>query len=76
MIIKFILRWFYVLVPVCFMKVGHITLNDIGITKNKLFTQVIKGVLIGSAEAVVIVGLTVLLGFKEQLGQPLYEYPQ
>lgn len=64
------------LVPVCFMKVGHITLGDIGITKNKLFTQVIKGVLIGSLEAVVIVGLTVLLGFKEQLGQPLYEYPQ
>lgn len=51
MIIKFFLRWFYLLVPVCFMKVGHITLSDIGITKNKLFTQVIKGVLIGSAEA-------------------------
>lgn len=73
MIVKFILRWFYLLVPVCFMKIEHITLSDIGITKNKLSTQVIRGVLIGSLEAVVIVGLTVFLGFKEQLGQPLYE---
>lgn len=73
MIIKFILRWFYLLVPVCFMKIEHITLKDIGITKNKLPKQVIIGILIGSVAAIVIVGLTVLLGFKEQLGQPLYE---
>ena len=73
MIIKFVLRWFYLLVPVCFMKIEHVTLKDIGITKNKLPKQVIIGILIGSVEAIVIVGLTVLLGFKEQLGQPLYE---
>lgn len=73
MIIKFILRWFYLLVPVCFMKIEHITLKDIGITKNKLSKQVLMGILIGSVEAIVIVGLTILLGFKEQLGQPLYE---
>lgn len=72
-IIKFILRWFYLLVPVCFMRIEHITLKDIGITKNKLPQQIIVGLVIGSVEAVVIVGLTILLGFKEQLGQPLYE---
>ena len=72
-LIKFILRWFYLLVPICFMKIEHITLNDIGITRNKLPVQVIWGLLIGSIEAIVVVGLTVLLGFKEQLGQPLYE---
>lgn len=73
MIIKFALRWFYLLVPACFMKIEHIKLKDIGIAKNKLPKQVIIGILIGSIEAIVIVGLTVLLGFKEQLGQPLYE---
>lgn len=61
------------LVPACFMKIEHIKLKDIGIAKNKLPKQVIIGILIGSIEAIVIVGLTVLLGFKEQLGQPLYE---
>lgn len=73
MIIKFILRWSYLLVPVCFMRIEHMTLNDIGLTKNRLFIQVINGLLIGCVEAFVIVGVTVLLGFKEQLGQPLYE---
>lgn len=73
MILKFILRWFYLLVPVCFMKMECIKLKDIGVTKNKLCIQVITGLLIGSVAAIAIVGLTVLLGFKEQLGQPLYE---
>ena len=73
MILKFILRWFCLLVPICFMKIEHIKLEEIGITRNKLFIQVITGLLIGSVVAVVIVGLAVLLGFKEQLGTPLYE---
>lgn len=73
LIIKFILRWFYLLVPACFMRIEHITLKDIGIVKNKVFTQVIIGLLIGSVAAIAVVGLTILLGFKEQLGQPLYE---
>ncbi len=37
MLLKLILRWFYLLVPACFMKVEKIKLKDIGITKNKLF---------------------------------------
>lgn len=73
MIIKLILRWFYLLVPICFMRMEHITLDEIGITTNKLFTQVITGIVIGSSAAIIIVGMTVLLGFKEQLGNPLYE---
>ena len=73
MLSKFILRWFYLAVPICFMKAEKIKLEDIGITKNKLFMQVIVGVHIGIVEVVVIVGLTVLLGFKKQLGSPLYE---
>lgn len=73
MMVKFILRWFYLLVPICFMRMEHIKLDEIGITTNKLFTQVITGVVIGSSVAVIIVGLTALLGFKEQLGNPLYE---
>lgn len=73
MMVKFILRWFYLLVPICFMRIEHIKLDEIGITINKLFTQVVTGVVIGSSVAVIIVGLTTLLGFKEQLGNPLYE---
>lgn len=73
MIVKFVLREFFLLVPICFMKFEHLKLKDIGITKNRLFTQVMIGCLIGIVETVVIVALTVLLGFKEQLGQPLYE---
>ncbi|MBD5106115.1 MAG: CPBP family intramembrane metalloprotease [Lachnospiraceae bacterium] len=61
------------LVPVCFMKAEKIKLGDIGITRNKLFIQVITGLLIGIVEVVVIVSLTVLLGFKKQLGPSLYE---
>ncbi len=73
MIIKFILRCFYLLVPFCFMRMEQVKLDEIGITTNKLFKQVITGVVIGSSVAVIIVGLTVLLGFREQLGNPLYE---
>ncbi len=73
MLLKFVLRLFYLVVPICFMKAEKIKLEDIGITGNKLFLQVIVGVLIGIAEVVVIVGITVLLGFKNQLGSPLYE---
>ena len=73
MLLKFISRWFYLLVPVCFMKIEHIKLKEIGITGNKLFIQVITGLFIGSVAAVAIVGLTVLSGFQEQLGDPIYE---
>ena len=73
MMIKFILRWFYLIVPACFMKIEHMKLKDIGITKNNLFIQVIIGLVLGSIEAITIVGLTILLGFKEQLGQAIYE---
>ena len=52
MIIKFVLRWFYLLVPVCFMKIEHVTLKDIGITKNKLPKQVIIGILIGALSGI------------------------
>lgn len=55
MIIKLILRWFYLLVPICFMRMEHITLDEIGITTNKLFTQVITGIVIGSSAAIIIV---------------------
>ncbi len=72
-LLKFVLRLFYLAVPICFMKAEKIKLEDIGITRNKLFQQVMVGVLIGIAEVAVIVGLIVLLGFKEQLGSPLYE---
>ncbi len=73
MLLKFVLRWFYLAVPICFMKAEKIKLEDIGITKNKLFIQIIVGMLIGIVEVAVIVGLTVLLGFRKQLGSPLYE---
>ncbi len=73
MLLKFFLRWFYLLVPVCFMKAEKMKWKEIGIVKERLFAQVLTGFLIGVIEVAVIVGLTVSLGFKDQLGSPLYE---
>lgn len=73
MLMRFIFRWFYLLVPFCFMKAEKIKLSEIGITKNKLLIQIVIGTLIGIIEVTVIVGFTVLLGFKEQLGAPYEE---
>ena len=72
-IVKFLIRWLYLSVPICFMRMEHLTLKDIGITTAKLSVQIAIGIVIGSMEALVIVGLTVLLGFKEQLGNPMYD---
>lgn len=72
-IVKLFLRWLYLLVPICFMRMEQITLEEIGITTSKLSAQIITGVVIGSIAAIIIVGLTVLLGFKEQLGNPMYD---
>lgn len=68
-LIKLVLRWFYLLVPIGFMLAEHMSLKDIGITKNKIIVQVGLGVVMGGVQAALIVGVTVLLGFQEQLGK-------
>lgn len=73
MLLKFFLRWFYLLVPVCFMKAEKMKWKEIGIVEDRFFVQVLTGFLIGVIEVAVIVGLTVSLGFQDQLGSPLYE---
>ena len=72
-IVKLIIRWLYLLVPFCFMRIEHITLKDIGINTTRVSTQIAIGMVIGSMEALAIVGMTVLLGFREQLGKPMYD---
>ena len=73
MIVKWLLKWSRLLIPVWFMKMEHITWAEIGITTNKLPSQAITGILIGSCETFVIVGSTLLFSSKEQLGKPMYE---
>ena len=72
-IVKLLIRWLYLLVPICFMRMDHIKLKDIGIVTSRMSAQIVTGVVIGTVEAIVILGLTVLLGFKGQLGKPMYD---
>ncbi len=72
MLIKLLLRWSYLIVPLIFMVSEKMSLRDIGITKDNIFLQVCVGAVLGIIAAFLIVFLAVALGFKAQLGQPIY----
>lgn len=71
--IQFLYRWIWLLIPICFMRIEQMPLSHIGITASHLPSQVVTGIAIGSIIPIVYVGLTVLLGFKEQVGAPPYK---